>query len=75
MPYRSTFVVVPNRSSFHSLSTKLLQDVIGVSHVHGPNDLMRKGRIIERNVLMNAIDAHLADRIIAHKNKCVVFNE
>lgn len=51
------------------------QDVIRVSHVHGPDDLVRKGKIIERNVLMNAIDAHLADRIIAHKNKCVVFNE
>jgi formyltetrahydrofolate deformylase len=53
----------------------VLQDVISVSHVDDPKDLVRKGRIIERNVLMNAIEAHLADRIIAHKNKCVVFNE
>ena len=73
-------IVVHSRAKsqfFHlrTPSTKLWQDVIRVSHVHGPDDLVRKGKIIERNVLMNAIDAHLADRIIAHKNKCVVFNE
>ena len=51
------------------------QDVIRVSHRDEVSDLIRKGRIIERNVLLNAIEAHLADRIITHNNKCVVFSD
>lgn len=51
------------------------QDVIRVSHRDEASDLIRKGRIIERNVLLNAVEAHLADRIITHNNKCVVFSD
>mmetsp|Transcript_3680 Transcript_3680/g.6994 ORF Transcript_3680/g.6994 Transcript_3680/m.6994 type:complete len:324 (-) Transcript_3680:6029-7000(-) len=51
------------------------QDVIGVTHRDNAKDLVRKGRIIERNVLLNAIEAHLAHRIITHGNKCIVFHD
>ncbi len=49
--------------------------MIEVTHRDVPADLMRKGGIIERNVLANAVRAHLDDRIITYKNKCVVFAE
>lgn len=51
------------------------QDVMHVSHRDEISDLIRKGRILERNVLMKAIEAHLDDRVFVYKNRCVVFNE
>jgi formyltetrahydrofolate deformylase len=51
------------------------QDVIQVSHRDDIPDLRRKGRIIERNVLFNALQAHLDDRVISYNNKCVVFSD
>jgi len=51
------------------------QDVIHVSHRDDPSDLIRKGRIVERNVLVNALQAHLEDRIIQYNNRCIVFGE
>jgi len=51
------------------------QDVIQVTHRDSPNDLLRKGRIVERNVLAKALKAHLDDRVITYNNKCVVFGD
>ena len=51
------------------------QDVIHVSHRDEIRDLMRKGRILERNVLLKALEAHLDDRVIVYKNRCVVFGD
>jgi formyltetrahydrofolate deformylase len=51
------------------------QDVINVSHRDEVNDMLRKGRILERNVLLKALEAHLDDRIIVYKNRCVVFGD
>jgi len=51
------------------------QDVIQISHRDSPNDLLRKGRIVERNVLAKALNAHLDDRVITYKNKCIVFGD
>eukprot|EP00536_Pseudo-nitzschia_multiseries_P003762 jgi/Psemu1/295325/fgenesh1_pm.59_\ len=51
------------------------QDVINVSHRDSAKQLMKKGRVLERNVLLRAIEAHLDDRIIVHGNRCVVFGD
>lgn len=51
------------------------QDVMSVSHRDEVSDLIRKGRILERNVLLKAIEAHLDDRVFVYKNRCVVFND
>lgn len=51
------------------------QDAIHVSHRDEIPDLIRKGRILERNVLFRAIEAHLDDRVFVYKNRCVVFND
>eukprot|EP00546_Thalassionema_frauenfeldii_P010888 CAMPEP_0178926698 /NCGR_PEP_ID=MMETSP0786-20121207/18698_1 /TAXON_ID=186022 /ORGANISM="Thalassionema frauenfeldii, Strain CCMP 1798" /LENGTH=194 /DNA_ID=CAMNT_0020601891 /DNA_START=241 /DNA_END=825 /DNA_ORIENTATION=- len=51
------------------------QDVIRVSHRDEVGDLIRKGRILERNVLVSALQAHLDDRIIVYGDKCVVFGD
>lgn len=49
------------------------QDVIRVSHRHGPSELKALGRDIERTVLARAVQWHLEDRILVHENKTVVF--
>ena len=51
------------------------QDVTMVSHRDSVKQLIKKGRILERNVLLKAIEAHLDDRIIVHGNRCVVFGD
>ncbi|KAL9189743.1 hypothetical protein ACHAXT_009418 [Thalassiosira profunda] len=51
------------------------QDITRVSHRDDVRDLIRKGRTLERNVLVSAVKAHLEDRIIVHRNKCIVFAE
>ena len=49
------------------------QDVTRVSHKHTPDDLVRLGRSIEREVLARAVAWHLEDRVLVHGNKTVVF--
>jgi formyltetrahydrofolate deformylase len=49
------------------------QDVERISHRDTPEDLVRKGRDIERRVLARAIRYHLEDRVIPNGRKTVVF--
>jgi len=50
------------------------QDITRISHRDAVNDLIAKGRLLEKNVLVTAVKAHLEDRIIVFNNKCVVFD-
>ncbi len=49
------------------------QDVERISHRDTPEDLVRKGRDIERRVLARAVRYHLDDRVIPNGRKTVVF--
>ncbi len=49
------------------------QDVETISHADTPDDLVRKGRDIERRVLAEAVRLQLADRVLVNGNKTVVF--
>jgi formyltetrahydrofolate deformylase len=51
----------------------IAQEVARVSHRDAVEDMVRKGRDLERLVLANAIRCLLEDRIIAYGNKTVVF--
>jgi len=51
----------------------ICQDVEPVSHADTPDELVRKGRDIERRVLARAVSWHLEDRVLLNKNKTVVF--
>jgi len=51
------------------------QDVERISHRDTPDDLVRKGRDIERRVLARAIRYHLDDRVIPNGRKTVVFTD
>ena len=49
------------------------QDVEAISHSDTPDDLVRKGRDIERRVLATAVLLHLEDRVFIDGTKTVVF--
>ncbi|CAK7192452.1 Formyltetrahydrofolate deformylase [Commensalibacter sp. Nvir] len=51
------------------------QDVERVSHRDQPEDLIRKGRDIEKRVLAKAIRYHSEDRVLLNGNKTVVFTD
>ncbi len=49
------------------------QDVVRVSHRDNVEDLIRKGRDLERVVLARAVRLHLQHRILVYDNRTVVF--
>lgn len=49
------------------------QDVEAISHADSADDLVRKGRDIERRVLARAVHYHLEDRVLLNGNKTVIF--
>lgn len=51
------------------------QDVERISHRDTPDDLVRKGRDIERRVLARAVLHHLEDRVLLNGKKTVVFTD
>ena len=50
------------------------QDVVRCSHRDSVQDLVRKGRDLEKVVLARAVRWHLEDRILVYGNKTVVFD-
>jgi len=49
------------------------QDVEPVTHADTPEDMIRKGRDIERRVLAEAVRLHLEDRVLLNGSRTVVF--
>ena len=52
----------------------ICQDVTQVTHRHSVEDLMRKGRDLEKAVLAQAVRWHLESRVLAYQGKAVVFD-
>lgn len=51
----------------------IAQDVIHCNHRDTVDDLVRKGRDVERRVLAEAIRLHTSDRVLIYENKTIVF--
>lgn len=51
------------------------EDVEAITHADRPDDLVRKGRDIERRVLAEAVRLHLQDRVFMNGNKTIVFRD
>ena len=49
------------------------QDIIRISHRDSVNDLVRRGRDLERIVLAKAVNYHAEHRILVNGKKTVVF--
>ena len=50
------------------------QDVVRVTHRHSVDDLVRKGRDLEKLVLAQAVRWHLENRVLVYGRKTVVFD-
>lgn len=50
------------------------QDIVRISHRDGIDDLIHKGRDLEKVVLSRAVRWHLENRILVYANKTVVFD-
>jgi formyltetrahydrofolate deformylase len=50
------------------------QDVARVTHRHDVDDLIRKGRDLEKSVLAQAVRWHLETRVLVYGHKTVVFD-
>tara|TARA_B100000700_G_C14891088_1_gene782755 strand:- start:32 stop:880 length:849 start_codon:yes stop_codon:yes gene_type:complete len=51
------------------------QDVVPVTHHHSIDEMIDSGRNLERNVLVDAIKAHLEYRVIIHGKRTIIFNK
>ena len=51
----------------------ITQDVVKINHNHSVSDIIQLGREIEKNVLYNAVKAHLEHRIIVFNKKTILF--
>ena len=51
----------------------IAQDVIHCNHRDTIEDLVRKGRDVERRVLAEAVRYHIEDRVLVYENKTIVF--
>lgn len=51
------------------------QDVERITHADRPEDLVRRGRDIERRVLARAVRYHLDDRVLLNGRRTVVFTD
>jgi formyltetrahydrofolate deformylase len=51
----------------------IAQDVIHCNHHDTVNDLIRKGKEVERRVLAEAVRLHTEDRVLIYQNKTIVF--
>lgn len=51
------------------------QDVEPINHADAPDDLVRKGRDIERRVLSEAVRLHVEDRVLLSGRKTIVFRD
>jgi len=51
----------------------IAQDVIHCDHRDTTEDLVRKGRDVERRVLAEAVRLHTEDRVLVYENKTIVF--
>lgn len=50
------------------------QDVVRITHKDTVDDLVNKGKDLEKIVLSRAVQKHIERKILAYKNKTVIFN-
>lgn len=50
------------------------QDITRVTHAHSIQDLVMKGRDLEKIVLARAVKLHISRKVMAHNNKTIVFS-
>ena len=50
------------------------QDVVRITHKDAVEDLVNKGKDLEKIVLSRAVQKHIERKVLAYKNKTVIFS-
>ena len=50
------------------------QDIVRITHKDTVEDLVKKGRDLEKIVLSRAVEKHIQRKILTYRNKTVVFS-
>ena len=50
------------------------QDVIRITHKDTPETLVLKGKDLEKIVLSRAVKAHIDRKVLAYKNRTIIFS-
>ena len=50
------------------------QDVVRITHKDAIEDLVNKGKDLEKIVLSRAVQKHIERKVLAYKNKTVIFS-
>ena len=50
------------------------QDVVRITHKDSIEDLVNKGKDLEKIVLSRAVQKHIERKVLAYKNKTVIFS-
>ena len=50
------------------------QDITRISHIDTIENLLKKGRDLEKIVLSRSVEKHIQRKILAYKNKTIIFN-
>ncbi|MDE6172096.1 MAG: formyltetrahydrofolate deformylase, partial [Bacteroides sp.] len=50
------------------------QDVVRITHKDSVEDLVNKGKDLEKIVLSRAVQKHIERKVLAYKNKTVIFS-
>src|SRR5207248_1771927 len=70
--YRVPFYLVPVTKALDA-GPIIEQDVVRVSHRDSVDDIVQKGRDLEKVVLSRAVRWHIENRVLLYGNKTVVF--
>ena len=81
-PYHAAFQRVGNiiGATRHYVTTELdagpiiEQDVVRITHKDAIEDLVNKGKDLEKIVLSRAVQKHIERKVLAYKNKTVIFS-
>jgi len=81
-PYHAAFLrgVKIIGATSHYVTTELdagpiiEQDVVRITHKDTPDDLINKGKDLEKIVLSRAVTKHIERKILTYKNKTVIFS-
>ena len=81
-PYHAAFARGVNiiGATSHYVTTELdagpiiEQDVVRITHKDTVQDLVNKGKDLEKIVLSRAVQKHIERKVLAYKNKTVIFN-
>ena len=62
------------KAIFISFNQAYYEAIVSITHKDTVQDLVNKGKDLEKIVLSRAVQKHIERKVLAYKNKTVIFN-